>query len=288
MPLPLRTYIDTSRRIGSAFVLGVGRLATLTGSAAAGAGLFTDQPTVPTLITTIAAGIGGALLSPRLLNAHQKKRPIATFIYLTPHGFLSSILIAELIATGPQARLIEGGAVALWTAGVWWMRPAALGKRVAQRPAPPALAFDTDDQAVDAEASGEAAVAEKIPSDPAAAWWYLNAAKEGGVAPGTKIVAVRKIEEGRRVAAAIASKVHGEPVPNIELRRLSALMNVPVGLLAIEDIPGYGTGVQMLLIGPQPEATQADEDVWNEIARTALPGIQLVEFNEYVLSKELD
>jgi hypothetical protein len=76
-------------------------------------------------------------------------------------------------------------------------------------------------------------------------------------------------------------------VPTIDLRRLSALMNVPAGLLAIEDIPGYGAGVQMLLIGPKPEATQTDEDVWNEIARTALPGVQLVEVNEYDLSEEL-
>ena len=286
--MPLRTYIDTSRRFGSAFVLGVGRLATLVGCAAAGAGLFTDQPTVPTLITTIAAGVGGAFLSPRLLTAHPKKRPIATVIYLTPHGFLSAILIAELVATSTQACLIEGGAIALWTAGVWWLRPAALGKRVARWPGPPSLESDADDEAEDAEESGEVAVVERVPGDPAAAWWHLKAAKEEGVAPGTEIVAIRQIEDGRRVAAAIASKVHGEPVPTIELRRLSALMNIPVGLLAIEDIPGYGAGVQMLLIGPPPEAPKADEDMWAEIARTALPGVQLVEVNEYDLAEELN
>ncbi|TLS45717.1 hypothetical protein FE633_13190 [Streptomyces montanus] len=290
--MPLRTYIDTSRRFGSAFgsafVLGVGRLATLVGGAAAGTGLFTDQPTVPALITTIAAGIGGAFLSPRLLTAHPKKRPIATVIYLTPHSSLSAILIAELVTTSTEARLIEGGALALWTVGVWWLRPAALGKRVAKWPDPPALDPDADDEAEDAEAPDGVAVVEKIPDDPAAAWWHLNAAKEDGVAPGTEIVAIRQIEDGRRVAAAIASKVHGEPVPKIELRRLSALLNIPVGLLAIEDIPGYGAGVQMLLIGPQPEATQADEDMWTEIAQTALPGVHLVEVNEYDLSEELN
>lgn len=285
--MPLRTYIDTSRRFGSAFVLGVGRLATLAGGAAASAGLFTDQPTLPTLITTIAAGIGGAFLSPRLLTSHPKKRPIATTIYLTPHGSLASILIAELVATSTQARLIEGGAVALWTVGVWWLRPAALGKRVARWPDPPAPETDADEEAEDAEASDEVAVVKQVPSDPAAAWWHLNAAKEGGVAPSTEIVAIQQIEDGRRVAAAIASTVHGEPVPTIELRRLSALMNIPVGLLAIEDIPGYGAGVQMLLIGPPPEATQADADVWAEIAQTALPGVQLVEVNEYDMSQEL-
>ncbi|WP_331762348.1 hypothetical protein OG612_45155 (plasmid) [Streptomyces sp. NBC_01527] len=285
--MPLRTYIDTSRRFGSALVLGVGRLATLAGGAAAGAGLFTDQPILPGLITTIAVGIGGAFLSPRLLTAHPKKRPIATTIYLTPYGSLSAILIAELFATSSEARLIEGGAIALWTAGVWWMRPAALGKRVAKWPDPPAPETDAD-ETEEAPASGEVAVIETVPSDPNAAWWHLNAAKEQGVAPGTKIVAIRQIEDGRRVAVAIASKVHGEPVPKIELRRLSALMNIPVGLLAIEDIPGYGAGVQMLLIGHPPETTHADADAWTEIARTALPGVQLVEVNEYDLSEELN
>lgn len=286
--MPLRISIDPSRRFGSAFVLGVGRLATLAGGAAAGAGLFTDQSTLPTLITTIAAGIGGAFLSPRLLIAHPMKRPIATSIYLTPHTFLSSILIAELVATSTEARLIEGGAVALWTVGVWWLRPAALGKRVAKWPDPFVSETEAEEEVEDDEVSGDVAVVEQVPNDPAAAWWHLNAAKEEGVAPGTEIVAIRQIEDGRRVAAAIASRVHGEPVPKIELRRLSALMNIPVPLLALEDIPGYGAGVQMLLIGPPPEATQADEDVWNEIARTALPGVQLVEVNEYDLSQELN
>jgi hypothetical protein len=288
--MPLDTYIDTSRRFSSSLVLGVGRLATLAGSAAAGMGLFTDQPTLPTLITTIAAGIGGAFLSPRLLTSHPKKRPIATTIYLTPHGFLSSILVAELVATSTEARWIEGGAILLWTTGVWWLRPAALGKRIAKWPDPPALEAgnESDDETEEAATAGEVAVVEKVPNDPVGAWWHLNAAKEGGVAPGTRIVAIRRIEGGRRVAVAIASKVHGEPVPTVDLRRLSALMNLPAGLLRIEDIPGYGAGVQMLLIGPEPEATQADEDTWTEISRTALPGVQLVEVNEYDLSEELN
>ncbi|MEU5297992.1 hypothetical protein [Streptomyces umbrinus] len=287
--MPLDTYIDTSRRFSSSLVLGVGRLATLAGSAAAGMGLFTDQLTLPTLLTTVAAGIGGAFLSPRLLTSHPKKRPIATAIYLTPHGFLSSILVAELVATSSEARLIEGGAILLWTTGVWWLRPAALGKRIAKWPAPaPESDDETDDETAEAETAGEIAVVENVPNDPVGAWWHLKAAKEDGVAPGTRIVAIRKIEDGRRVAAAIASKVHGEPVPTIDLRRLSALMNIPAGLLRIEDIPGYGAGVQMLLIGPEPEATQADEDTWTEISRTALPGVQLVEVNEYDLSEELN
>ncbi|GGP84052.1 hypothetical protein ACWDY7_32235 [Streptomyces calvus] len=287
----LRAYfgsaIDTAQRAGSALALGVGRIATIAGAGAAGAGLFIDQPTVPALVTTVALGVGGAFLSPRLVTSHPQKRPIATFLYLTPHGFLSSILIAELVATSTQARLIEGGAVLLWTAGVWWLRPAALGKRVAKWniDPEPEVAEETDGGE---EPSAEVAVAEDLPDDPAARWWAIHAAKDGGVAPDTTIIGIERIEDGRRVAVALGSKTPGEPVPEIKLRRLSALMNLPVSLLEVQDIPGYGAGVAMLLIGPKPEASIADEDVWAEISRTALPGVQLVEVNEYDLSKELN
>lgn len=288
----LRAYfgsaIDTAQRAGTSLALGAGRLATLTGAGAAAAGLTTEHPIVPTLIATAVLGAAGAF-SPRMLTAHPRKRPIATLIYLTPHGFLSSILIAELAATGPHAHLIEGGATLLWTAGVWCLRPAALGKRIARwntgiEPEP----IDGEDQAVDDDAiQAEVAVTADLPSDPAARWWALNAATDGGVAPDTTIIGIERIEDGRRVAVAFGSKTPGEPVPEIKLRRLSALMNLPVSLLELQDIPGYGAGVAMLLIGPQPEASAVDEDLWSEIGRSALPGVQLVEMNEYDMEKEL-
>ncbi|MEU6175843.1 hypothetical protein ABZ832_28540 [Streptantibioticus parmotrematis] len=290
----LRAYfgsaIDTAQRAGSALALGVGRIATVAGAGAAGIGLFTDQPIAPALVATLALGATGAFLSPRLTSAHTHKRPIATFLYLTPHGLLSSILTAELVATSPHARVIEGGALLLWTAGVWWLRPAALGKRVAQwhHPAEPAPAEDdVTDGGQKAAVEAAVAVAADQPATPPARWWELHAAKDGGAAPDTTIIGIERIEDGRRVAVALGSKTAGEPVPEIKLRRLSALMNLPVSLLEIQDIPGYGAGVAMLLIGPKPEAPLADQDVWAEISRSALPGVELVEVNEYDLSKEL-
>ena len=63
---------------------------------------------------------------------------------------------------------------------------------------------------------------------------------------------------------------------------------MPEHLLAVEPIPGYGAGVAMLLIGPKPEAGPTpDTDVWAEISRSALPGVTLLEINEYDMSKEL-
>jgi len=284
--MPLRTYIETTRRAGSAAVGGVGRLATLAGGSAMVAGLFTDAGTLPAILTSIAAGLGGAFLSPRFQLAHPMKKPIVFTIYLTPHTVLVSNLITELVWDATEGRLVQGGVAVLWTAGVWWLRPGKLAKRVAKWPEP---ATETDDTEADQDGTGtEAEVAIAIPDDPAGRWWALNAAKKDGVAEGTRVIGVQAIEDRRRVAIALASSEKGEPVPDIKIKRLSALMNVPEELLEMQAIPGHGAGVAMLLIGPKPEAGPTpDEDVWGEIGRSALPGVTLTEINEYDMSKEL-
>ncbi|MDW8805518.1 hypothetical protein P1P68_12195 [Streptomyces scabiei] len=286
--MPLRTYIQTTRRAGSAAISGVGRLATLVGGSAMTAGLFTDAGTLPSILTTIAAGLGGAFLSPRFQLAHPLKKPIVYTIYLAPHTVLVSNLVTELVWDATEARLVQGGVAVLWTAGVWWLRPGQLAKRVAKWPEP---VVETDDTEGDQDGTGaeldEAAV--ELPDDPAGRWWALNAAKKDGVAEGTRVIAVRAIEDRRRVAVALTAIDKGEPVPDIKIKRLSALMNVPEQLLEIQDIPGHGAGFAMLLIGPKPEAAPAaDEDVWAEIGRSALPGVILTEINEYDMSKELN
>ncbi|WP_369384083.1 hypothetical protein [Streptomyces sp. cg36] len=283
--MPLRTYIETTRRAGSAVVSGAGRLATLAGASAMAAGLFTDAATLPAILTTIAAGLGGAFLSPRLQLAHPMKKPIVSTIYLAPHTLLVSNLVTELAWDAREGRLVQGGVAALWTAGVWWLRPAQLAKRVAKWPDP---VVETDDTEGDQAATGtEVEAAVELPDDPAGRWWALNAAKKGGVAEGTHVIDVRPIEDGRRVAVALGAIEPGEPVPDIKIKRLSALMNVPEQLLEVQAIPGYGAGFAMLLIGPKPEQGPAhDEDVWAEIGRSALPGVTLLEINEYDLSQE--
>ncbi|MFJ1601532.1 hypothetical protein [Streptomyces sp. NPDC088261] len=287
--MPLRTYIQTTRRAGSVAISGVGRLATLAGGGAMAAGLFTDAGTLPAILTTIAAGLGGAFLSPRLQLAHTMKKPIAFTIYLAPHTLLVSNLVTELVWDATEGRLVQGGVAALWTAGVWWLRPGQLAKRVAKWPEPVVESDGTED---DQDATGaEVEIAVELPDDPAGRWWALNAAKKDGVAEGTRVIAVRPIEDRRRVAVALAAIEKGEPVPDIKIKRLSALMNVPEELLEMQAIPGHGAGVAMLLIGPKPEAEvapAADEDVWAEIGRSALPGVTLTEINEYDMSKELN
>jgi hypothetical protein len=290
--MPLRTNNEPTRRArsaisraGSAAVSGVGRLATLTGGSAMAAGLFTDTGTLPAILTTIAAGLGGALLSPRLQLAHPLKKPIVYTIYLTPHTLLTANLITELAWDATEGRLIQGGVTVLWTAGVWWLRPGKLAKRVAKWPEPVTETADTED----GQDGTGAEVAVALPDDPAGRWWALNAARKDGVAEGTRVIAVRAIEDRRRVAVALTAIEPGEPVPDIKIKRLSALMNVPEPLLEIQAIPGRGAGFAMLLIGPKPEAGPApDADVWEEIGRSALPGVTLTEINEYDMSKEFN
>ncbi|MGV9342869.1 hypothetical protein [Streptomyces sp. NPDC003688] len=287
--MPLRTYIETTCRAGSAAVSsGVGRLATLAGGGAMAAGLFTDAGTLPAILTSIAAGLGGAFLSPRLQLAHPMKKPIVYTIYLAPHTVLLSNLITELVWDETGGRLVQGGVAVLWTAGVWWLRPARLAKRVAKWSEPVVESDDTEAAQDGAAADAETEVAVVIPDDPAGRWWALNAAKKDGVAAGTRVIAVREIEDRRRVAVALAALEEGEPVPDIKIRRLSALMNVPEDLLEVQAIPGHGAGVAMLLIGPKPEKgpTPEADDVWLEISRSALPGVTLTEINEYDMSKE--
>ncbi|WP_331735226.1 hypothetical protein OG590_40045 (plasmid) [Streptomyces goshikiensis] len=284
--MPLRTYIDTIRRAGTATVSGVGRLATLAGGGAMTAGLLTDATTVPAILTTISAALAGAFLSPRLGLTHPMKRAVVLTVYLTPHTVLVANLATELVWDAPEGRLVQGVVAVLWTAGVWWLRPARLAKRVAKWPAPVAEPDATEGQ--ESAAGAEAEVVAELPDDPAGRWWALNAAKAGGVAEGTRVIGARPIEGGRRVAVALAATERGEPVPDIKIKRLSALMAVPEQLLAVEPIPGHGAGVAMLLIGPAPEpAVVHDEDVWSEIARSALPGVALIEINEYDMDKEL-
>jgi len=289
--MPLRSYIETTRagsavsRAGSAAVSGVGRLATLAGGSAMAAGLFTDAGTLPAILTTVAAGLGGAFLSPRFQLAHPLKKPIVYTIYLAPHTVLAANLITELAWDATEGRLVQGGVTVLWTAGVWWLRPGKLAKRIAKWPEPVTEADDTETDQDGTDTEAETAIA--LPDDPAGKWWALNAAKKDGVAEGTRVIAVRAIEDRRRVAVALTAIEKGEPVPDIKIKRLSALMNVPVDLLEIQDIPGHGAGFAMLLIGPKPEAgPAADDDVWAEIGRSALPGVTLTEINEYDMSKE--
>ena len=216
MPLS-RTYIETARQAGSAVLSGIGRLATLAGGTAMVAGLFTHADTAPAIITTIAAGLGGAFLSPRLQLAHSMKKPITFTIYLLPHGVLVTDLITELAWDTTTGRLTEGLVAAAWTAGVWWLRPGQLAKRVAKHPAP---AVETDTTDATAGGSGATAAAGagveaamRVPDDPAGRWWALNAAKTGGVAEGTRVIEARPVEDRRRVAVALAAIELVSPYP---------------------------------------------------------------------------
>ncbi|WP_405539181.1 hypothetical protein [Streptomyces antimycoticus] len=261
--MPLRTYIDTARAR-------IGRVATTAGSAALTAGLFTDAVTLPGLTAAVGTALLGVGFSPRLMAAHEKVKPVAMMVYASPHAGMAAILVAERVASGGVARLMEAGAATAWTAGVWWIRPASLAKRIAKP-------WPANEQIQEAAP----AVAQEL-ADPAARWWAENVAREGGIAPGTRLVATQRIDADRK-AAVIAATTPGEPVPEISITRLSALTDIPEDKISIDPIPGRGAGLRMLTIGKKRGASA---DTWTEIARSALPGVELVETNTYEL-KEL-
>lgn len=72
--------------------------------------------------------------------------------------------------------------------------------------------------------------------------------------------------------AVIRSTVPGKPVPDISVKSLSALMDVPEEDIAIGGVPGRGAGVRLLTIGQE----SGDEDLataWStHIAPAAMPG----------------
>ncbi|MFC9219739.1 hypothetical protein ACFT8W_02795 [Streptomyces hygroscopicus] len=261
--MPLRTYIDTARAR-------IGRVATTAGAATLTAGLFTDAVTLPGLTAALGTALLGVAFSPRLMAAHEKVKPIAMMVYASPHAGMAGILVAERVASGGVARLVEAGAVTAWTAGVWWLRPVSLAKRIAK----PWPAAEQVQEAVPAVV--------QAPADPAARWWAEHVAREGGIAPGTQLIATRRLDADR-TAAVIAAATQGEPVPEISITRLSALTDIPEEKISIDPIPGRGAGLRMLTIGKKREASA---DTWTEIAHSALPGVELAETNTYEL-KEL-
>ncbi|MFB4275703.1 hypothetical protein ACBJ59_10460 [Nonomuraea sp. MTCD27] len=240
-----------------------GRLATLAGAAAAAAGLFTGDVTGVGLMGTAALTLGG-LVSLRLWKPDGHQKATATVLYLMPGTSLAALLVVEQFTPGihPVATPVEAAALAVWTAGVWALRPAWVGRRMVSPPrsrslevaAPPAPEPGCD--------------------HPAAGWWAHTVAIAGGPGPATALEAVERTGE-TAMRAIIRSTMPGKPVPNIPIKDLSALMDVPEDDISIGPVPGRGAGVRLLQVG-QPDEDRGPAAVWaNRIAPTAMPGTVL-------------
>jgi hypothetical protein len=250
--------IDRARAHLAATRSRAGHLATAAGTAAATAGLFTADYTGDALLGTLAAtGAGLVFLPTGRASGHQKYT--AAVLYTAPGVSLTAVLLAERIVSGTHWG--EALAVAVWSAGVWFLRPAWAARRMLVPPVPaPAPAADV-------ELPQQAAAG----AHPAALWWASKVAVEGGPAAATVLEDVERTGP-ESLTAIIRSIVPGVPVPDISVRHLSALMDVPEDLITVGPVRGRGASVRQLTVGHPP----ADNDpvaVWTQrIAPLAMPG----------------
>lgn len=237
-----------------------GRVTTLAGAALAATGMFTDAVTVPALLADAAFTVGG-LVTLRLWKPRGHQRAAATGLYVIPGAALAVTLVGERLV--PGIHWSEALALTLWTTGTWVMRPARLGRQMVAAPPPPAPV--TVVAPVDEPADGH----------PMALWWARTVAVEGGTAPDTVLEDIERTGE-TSVRAVIRSAVAGRAVPDISIKNLSALMDVPEDDIKIGPVSGRGAGVRLLMIGTPDQDSDDPATVWaKRIAPKAMPGAVL-------------
>ncbi|MEU0002428.1 hypothetical protein ABZ069_36570 [Streptomyces microflavus] len=283
----VRAHIDSARRRMDTVRSRTGLVATAAGVAAASAGLFTPDYTGESLLATLVATGAGLVFLPTRRAAkftetkvrtdhhdgfsfHTRREPshqarTACLLYAAPGVSLAGVLIAEHVVSGTHWG--EALAVAVWSAGTLYLRPARAARHMLVPPLPPVE--KTADLVVQEQPEHES---------PAAQWWAERAAVEGGAAPDTVLEDVERTGENS-MRAVIRAAVPGMPVPDIAVRRLSALMDVPEDLITIGPVPGRGASVRLLTVG-QADHDQDARTFWaNRIAPLAMPGAVITEIN---------
>ncbi|GAA3172308.1 hypothetical protein [Nonomuraea roseoviolacea] len=244
--------LDTARS-------GTGRLATAAGFTAAAVGLFTGDFAGASLLATAALSAAG-LASLRLWKPDGQQKTVATVLYLAPGASLAALLVGERIV--PGIHWVEALGLAVWTLGVGLVRPARVARRMMSPTPPPAPATDL------------APVDGLLDDHPAARWWAEHVAVKGGAAPSTLLEGIERTGE-KSLKAVIRSATPGRPVPNIDVKDLSAAMNIPEDLIKIGPVPGRGASVRLLKVGQQEE-DRDPASVWaSRIAPLAMPGTVL-------------
>lgn len=233
-----------------------GRLATIAGAAAAAIGLFTGDLTSMSLLADVVLTSAG-VATLRLWRPAGHQRATATVMYLMPGTGLAGLLVAERIVAG--IHWAEALTLAVWTTATWVIRPARVARHMISPPPPRATA---------------PAVVEPVGHHPASRWWAQHVAVEDGAAPGTILEGVERTGENA-MRAVIRSATAGRPVPDISVRDLSALTDVPEDQIDIRGVPGRGASVRQLTIGT-PDIGRDPATVWAQrIAPVAMPGAVL-------------
>lgn len=259
MTLPEWAAVRKARRRVDVVRSGTGRIATLAGGAAAAVGLFTPNFTGASLLATAALSCAGAAVL-RLWKPEGHQRTTATVLYLVPGVSLAALLVTERIVPGINP--LEALALAVWTVGTWVARPARVARLMVSPPLPPPPAV------------GPPPVAEVVCDHPAAHWWATTVAIKDGAAPGTLLEDVEQTGE-TSIRAVIRSAAPGKPVPDVSVKALSALMDVPEDDIDIGPVPGRGTSVRLLKVG-KPDENRDPVAAWAKyVAPDAMPGTVL-------------
>lgn len=280
-----------------------GRVATVAGAAVLTGGLFTESLTAPGAIAAVTTAGLGLATNIKILRASDAVKATAIAVYAAPHAGVATILVGERLApAGTVSVFVQAGIVALWTGATWFVRPGTLARELADEAVTQEITEANEEHteaAVDVaapEPPADVAVLEP-PADasPQARWWADEIAVEDGIAPGTVLLEHRQVDDDC-VAVIFGSDKRGTPVtvPDNLTARLSAYLDVPEELIEIGPVPGRGAGVRLLIVGQRPKPAEeekktsgSDEEVWAEIAATAMPGVELVEANTYEMRKEL-
>ncbi|WP_106403759.1 hypothetical protein [Actinocorallia populi] len=256
--IPDTPHLQDARRRIDVVRDATGRITTLAGTTAAGVVMIAPENFGPVLLGT-AAVTGAGLLGLRFGQPSGHQKATTSVLYLMPGISLSALLVAERLITGVHWG--EALALAAWTVGTWLLRPARTARRMVSPPPPPAAVVSAD------------VVLQEVYDHPAAAWWAQRVATTGGAAPGTRLEAIEQTGE-QTMQAVIRATLPGEPVPDISIKRLSALMDVPEDLIKVTPVPGRGAGVRRLSIGQTAEEASDDPaEIWaQQIAPAAMPG----------------
>ncbi|NAS22499.1 hypothetical protein GT755_12480 [Herbidospora sp. NEAU-GS84] len=232
----------------------VGRVTTLAGAAAAAIGMFTDSLTGVSLLAD-AALLAGGLWTLRVWKTDGHQRAAATALYAGPGVSLAGLLLLS----GPY--WLEALGLGVWVTGTWVLRPARYARHMVAPPPPrlrPSLPIEQG----------------PVDEHPVAAWWARKVAVDGGPAAGTFLDDIEWIGESV-IRAVIRAAMPGTAVPDVNIRALSALTDVPEEQIAVKPIPGRGSGVRSLTIGAAAE-TRDPAAVWAQrIAPAAMPGAVL-------------
>jgi hypothetical protein len=124
-----------------------------------------------------------------------------------------------------------------------------------------------------------------VDAHPAARWWAEKVAVDGGPAAATVLEDVERTGP-ESLTAIIRSAVPGVPVPDISVRHLSALMDVPEELIAVGAVRGRGASVRQLTVGHAPQENDPIALWTQRIAPVAMPGSTITGINFGRMTKE--